>query len=486
MSRALMLPSPRELVVSAVKAVRGSRVVAFMIPAWQDGQPVYPTASFETNVREGYKKNELIYACLTMKANTTASVSLKVFNKKTREEIPVHPLRQLIERPNDMMSEQDFWSFTIINRDLAGVAYWQKLRAPAGNVVALWPIRPDWLQPIQSSKGITGYKYGAPGDLNPQMLDVADVLPFKLFDPLNLYGALSPVQVAGRVADVDNAATDFIKLFWEKGANPSGVFTSKLKLTDQAVKDIQRRWENRYGGFQKWTAPAVLDSDASYQRIGLTFKEMEFDSLDARNEARICMILQVPPGVVGATVGLARNTFSNYAEGRKSWWEDHLIPDYTFLAQHMTMDIAPEFGDDVYCDWDFSRVPALQEERDTRWTRATAALTAGGITLNDFRKEVGLEDLGPAGEVRFVPINVQVVPVNETPDQTVAAPAGADDTDKRSPGMSKVIAEGKHAPIVSGQPMPHDEAVAVPEVHIGDVSRWERMYKALEEADKNG
>ena len=55
-------------------------------------------------------------------------------------------------------------------------------------------------------------------------------------------------------------------------------------------------------------------------------------------------------------------------------------------------------------------VPALQEERNGRWTRATTALNAGGITVNEFCAEVGLEDKGPAGEYYLRSMAIVEVP----------------------------------------------------------------------------
>jgi HK97 family phage portal protein len=447
------MPSSNPLapLINAIKAAR-TRIVSLMVPSWQEGQPIYPQVNFENNVRLGYKKNELIFACEQAKANTTASVALKTFSRRTGEEIKDHPLRKLLEKPNRFMGESEFWSVSIINRDLAGMAYWQKLRSRAGNVVELWPMRPDYIRPIPSSGvGISGYKYGPSGE-NDVVLLAEDVLTFKIWDPLDFYQGLPPVQVASRVADVDNAATDFIKLLWERGTMPPGIFTSKLKLNDQAIADIQRRWQQRYGGYTKWTTPAVLDSDATYQRIGMDFKEMGFEDLDARSEARICMILQVPPIIVGATVGLKHGTMANYESSIKNWWLNNRVPDFKFLADAVNLQLAPEFDDDVFCNWDYTKVPVLQEERTSRWTRASAAYTAGIITRNDARAEMGLGEV-PDGDVYSQSNMATTVPAGEL-DVEPADPAESDE-EAGSKAMKAakdcyVLLDLAHDPVIRG------------------------------------
>ena len=74
--------------------------------------------------------------------------------------------------------------------------------------------------------------------------------------------------------------------------------TSSQHLSEAQVELIRKRWRERYGGSENWLEPAVLDADAKYEKTGLSFEEMGFETLDDRNEARICMVFNVPPIIV--------------------------------------------------------------------------------------------------------------------------------------------------------------------------------------------
>lgn len=380
------------------------------LPTWQVGRPAYTNTSFANNVTSGYRKNELIFACISVKANSAAVPVLRVHRKRDGEELPDHPLRALIANPNPMMTEFDFHAANLSYLDLAGRAYWEKERSRAGKLVHLWPLRPDWMKPVmQTGAMISGYEYAVPGETPPKLL-ATDVLAMRLWDPLDQYNGLAPVQVAARVGDVDNATSDFIKLFWEHGGMPVGLITTKQSLTPEAVTSIRAGWRERYGGYKNWTEPAVLHSEATYQRTGLTFGEMGFDALDARSEARICMVLRVPPILVGAKVGLDRSTFANYAEARKSFWQDTLLPEYRHIQDALTADLVPEYGGDIELRWDFSEVPALQEDANARWLRAREGLASGGLTVNEYREEIGLGNVAN-GDVFIRSLVQQEVPV---------------------------------------------------------------------------
>ncbi len=381
----------------------GGKSAATIVPTWQSGAPVYPDFSFENLVRFGWRRNELIFACVSKTAATASFVRLDVRRTADGETVDNHPLRQLIARPNPFMDEFDFWYAVTVYQKLAGGAYFEKERDRGGRVIRLWPLRPDWVRPVRSQRDfIGGYEYAIPG-LEPVTLRAEDVLDFRLFDPLNQFRGYPPAAVAGRVGDVDNATTDYLKLFMEQGGMPPGLLKTKQKLIDQDVSDIRRRWSERYGGIRGWTEPAVLDSDAEFQQVGMSFKDMGFDVLDARSEARICMVMNVPAIIVGAKIGLDRATYSNYAEARLAWWEDTLIPQYRNFESVVQNDLAPEFGDGLTVAFDFGDVPALKESEDAKYVRAGGALSGGYITVNEARVMVGLDDIGEPGDVFLRP-----------------------------------------------------------------------------------
>jgi HK97 family phage portal protein len=375
-------------------------VAASLQETWKNEQAVYPELNFESFVRHGWRKNELIFASISKTANTAAQVELDVFPLGSTEAMSEHPLRMLIRKPNKYMTEFDFWSAIIIYQKLYGRAYFEKERTRGGQVIALWPLRPDWVHPVPATANdIAYYEYAPPGINPPARIPVEDVLDFKLWDPMGMFSTWSPSAVAARTGDIDNATTDFLKLFFQKGGTPPGVLKTVQKLKDAQVEIIRRRWAERYGGYENWLQPAVLDADATYQRIGLTFEEMGFGILDSRNEARICMVMDIPPILVGAKVGLDRATYSNYGEARRAWWEDSLMPMYVNFGDTIENQLVPDFGGNITTAWNWLKVPALQEERSARWQRATAAFNAGAITINEFRFEIGLPSIGSSGDV---------------------------------------------------------------------------------------
>lgn len=383
-----------------------------MIPAWRENQPHYNEVKFETMVREGWRRNELIFACISKTANTSRSLSLDITNRDGKV-LEDHPAKRMLQSPNPFMNESDLWASVIIFLKLAGVAYYEKERSAAGRVVGLWPLRPDWVFPKITSKGITAYEYRVPG-MQPVMMPPEDILRFSLFDPLGLFRHYPPVAVAARSADSDNAVTDYIKLFFDEGGTPPGIFSTDQMLTETDISRIRASWKERYGGWRNWREPIVLSQGTTYQKTGASaVGDAGWDMLDKRNESRICMVLDVPPIIIGTQVGLAHSTFSNYAETRQSWWEDSILPMFENFLDTIQNGLLPEFGGNIAAQWDDSRIPALQVKRDAAREQALNELRAGAITRNQFNERIGMEDLGSRGEVYLMPINYVEVPLSQ-------------------------------------------------------------------------
>lgn len=383
--------------------LRGEKQVSALQPLWESTIPQYAmVGDFNVMVKEGYRKNELIYACITAKAKTAQQIALQVADTKD-EEFDEHPLLDLIHHPNDYMNESDFWASVSIFQALAGRAVYEIEYNNRGMPMALWPLRPDWikLKPKQNSPVIDYYEYTVPG-YAPVIMKPEQVLDFPLFDPLNRFVTYPPVAIAGRVGDVDNAATDLIKLIFESGGVPFGYLKTTQVITDEAQAEATRnRWLSVYGGWKNWIKPMLLDRDADYVKLSMNLDdEMGFANLDARNEARICAVLDVPPIIVGAKVGLEHGTYSNYKEARRVWWEDTVLAMYNNYMDVIEYKLLPLFPDAAMLKigWDTSRVYAFGENENEAWKRATDAWNANAITLAQFCDEIGLEEPKEGGE----------------------------------------------------------------------------------------
>lgn len=176
------------------------------------------------------------------------------------------------------------------------------------------------------------------------------------------------------------------------------------------------------------TSPVQAVTPVPYEGLVYNLEVADDESyLTTGGMVHNCQVFGVPPILVGANVGLARSTFSNYAEARKALWQETLVPLYKRMAHRLTTDLLVEFpgaGDEV--GFDFGKVEALHESEADKWTRAQAALAAGVITVNEARGYMGFAALDK-GDVLYLPSTVKVTPLDKLgepePDPNAPAPA---------------------------------------------------------------
>ena len=358
-----------------------------------------------------------------------------------------HPLAHLCARPNPYQSGIELIQSADVSLNLSGNAYFYVERGNSNGALgipkALWCLRPDRVMVVPGQDGdLKGYLYtpeGVSWDAAKLLLP-QDIIHIRLpnpGDPLEGLGyGLSPVSALARSADVDNRVTEFLKAFFDRGANPNLTVAFEGSLSDYDLARAREEFAAIYGGSDRWTRPVVLDSGAKVQRMSLTFDEMGFGELDERNESRILGPFGVPPILIGSRLGLLRSTYANYEEARRAFWQDTFVPELTLFVvdfQHALSGI-----DGSFPSFDFSNVPALQRDIPAM-VDAASKLWAMGVPANQALEAVGLS-IGdvPGGDVGYLPLNLMPVASAVAKPEPQGAPSG-------EPG-----AEGKSAdPLVA-------------------------------------
>ena len=377
--------------IPARKAEANEAVVSAVINATDNGF-TSPDASYGNFAQEGYAGNELVFACIREIATSTAEANLCLYDAN-HDKIDNSPLANLIAKPANGQTQYEFLENLITHLQIAGNAYVLKERARVG-VVSLMLLRPDRMSVIPGG----GYSYEVGG--KKYMIPAEDVGHLKFPNPNNDFYGLSPLQVLAKQINLDTDATTFTKAYFNNAGVPSGILKLRRKLSNQDEADrLRSAWHNKFQGNRNWHRIAILDEDATYEKMGGTLGEMEIPALRNLSESRICSALGVPAILVGANIGLQRSTFSNYAEARESFWEETLLPLYRRIEQFMVGLLEPEFPRERgQLEFDFSEVRALQEDEDAmvnrQLVRAQIAnqLITAGFTPSAALQAAGIED----------------------------------------------------------------------------------------------
>ena len=416
------------------------KAAPFIWPEWRMGEPIWSIIDYRSYAQEGFNENSIVYSAIMYKVKAITAAPLRAYSGTFEEPelLPAdHPLAKLVARPNRYQSWSEFQGLAEVYFNLSGNCYIYMDRDDN----AMYLMRPDLVKivPYPGKKDLMGFLYIPEGKGRQDGIPFLpqDIIHIRLpnpLDPLDGLGyGLSPLSPAARSANVDNQITKFLKLFFEKGAMPPGLLRYSIPLQDADVARMRERWQEQYGGMRNWTDIAVLDETGEYQRLGLTFDEMGFETLDERSESRICGPFGVPPILIGTRIGLNRATLANYELAWKAFWQDTMIPELRWFETDYQYYLQGERGEFVM--FDLSKIPALMPTAAEKEESANAAFLAGGITRNEYRAALGMDPI-EGGDVYLIPFNRTEVQIGQKPKPVTEEGTPEAEEEAKSAGMT--------------------------------------------------
>jgi HK97 family phage portal protein len=386
----------------------------FLWPAMRQGVAQWQITDFNSYITDGFQRNSLIYEAIMYKVRSTWYTPLRAYSGDVDhpDVLPLnHPLAALTHRPNAYQSAAQFMGSNTVYLNISGNSYVMLDRPKAGALpTAMYPLRPDRVWIVPGERNIKGYLY-VPEGKSPR--DGLPILPEDMIhvrlpnpgDPLEGMGyGLSPFAAMSRSADVDNGITEYLKIFFQRGAAPNVYLKFDVPMDDSTIAQVKHRFQEIYGGYEKWSDVGVVDQGGSIESFGSSFKEMAFEQLDYRNESRITGPFGVPLTVLNTLAGMSSSTYNNKETDRRIFWEDTMIPELGLHEADYQLSLAG--ADGAFVAFDTRQIPALKKDK-AALSSAFVALVNVGITKNAAASYLDM-DLGEIkdGEVIYLPLNL--------------------------------------------------------------------------------
>lgn len=438
-------------------AIAGAVGSVSLVSPWLRGVVWTISRSFLELARQGFGQNSAVYSCLRLLSQSVPEPPLLVYQvsgpKLERTQVTfAHPLARLIRQPNPLMTEYEMIEMITLHLGIVGRSHWWKQRDNLGRVKAIWPLRPDRVGPHYASppepeiasrqqpsdpdanpmQVLDGWNYWTPGMGEPRFLPAADVLNFNFPDPAGETGGivegLGPLQVLSREVEADNEATNFVGALLKNSAVPGSILKLKASgISREQAKKVKRNWMDQFGGNGRGE-PAVLDADTDYQAVGFNLSQLEFPQLRGISESRIAAAFGVPVILVGLYVGVKSSIKATISEQREYFAETTLSNLWRRISDQWTNDMAPEFGDDLVCAFDTTKVKALSGQAKDQIQPLAVAFAQGAVTIDEYR--VAVLNLPPlpngVGNVLMIPATSATSPADEDESQLGSSEQGDD------------------------------------------------------------
>ena len=413
--------------------------------------------TFQSLVNNAYKKNGVVFGAVQLVSSAVGAVPwvvLKQDSQGEKIEIREHPLAELMKRPNPRAGGARFFEQLVVYLLVSGSNYILKVEG-GGKTRGLYNLRPDLVSLRKENDPDSGWVY-TPDPNRPEKKTFylpEEILPLHIFDPLDEYSGLSPIEVAGLTIEQSNFSRKWNRNLLKNNARPTGLLKATgnvMQLTKEQVEQIESKFAEKYSGFGNAGRIPVLSGSLDWVQTGMSPGEMEGSAGQKVSDRLTSFTMGVASQLLGDTEA---STFSNYAEARKSLYQENIIPLMTWLRDELNYWIVKDFGDGLTLDFQRDQIDALQEDRAMQWRRVGQA---DWMTIDEKREATGMDKLdSPAGGAIVTAKGVIITADGEVVGVGSGMPLDGDVPDKEEGSSGQGGAEGE-----SSAPQPEVKDIA--------------------------
>jgi HK97 family phage portal protein len=314
---------------------------------------------------------------------------------------------------------------------LWGNGYAEINRNGYGEVVELWPITPDRVDP-EMRGGKLVYKIRV--DNQDKYLPREKVLhiPGLGFDGFTGY---SVIAMARKSIGLSMALETFGALYFGQGTHPGvvvshpGVLKDPTKLRDSLT--------GAYSGLGKTHRLMLLEENMKIEKIGIPPEDSQFLESRTFQIDEVARWFNLP---VHKLKEMTKSSFSNIESEQRSFYGDSILPWLVRLEQNYNMQLL-SLSDKEYSGrgrlyYKHNAEGILRADTVARGEFYTKMFNVGAMSVNDIRAK---EDMDPVdgGDIYLVPLNMTSLEnagkPPEPPKPPALPPASVPEPDKRRP-----------------------------------------------------
>lgn len=402
------------------------------------------TENDDNYITKGYQKNPTIYSIINLITKCAVSIPYMVYKKENGEAFKKYKslttgtinddsiiqskilkkdaftlvegteLEKLLERPNPAQSYATFMTELIAfgkltgNRYVYGIGPETRENAKFNELYVL----PSHLIEIKSGGMFEPVsKYCMSYNTTSFDIDAEDVLHIADFNPdydgsgSHLYGQ-SPLLSGLRTMTTNNEAVE-TSLKYLQNQTARGILTSDDEsLTPTQAQQLKDAFRRNYQGSYNAGDIIITPKKLSWTNFGLSAGDLQLMESYNATIKDICNIYSTPVQLLNNTES---STYNNMKEAKKAFYINAVIPELVKVRDELNRWLTPQYGEDLYIDFDFSTIPELQQEQEKLVDQLTKSYW---LSLNEKRQAMGystsedsvLDDI-------FIPANL--IPIDD-------------------------------------------------------------------------
>ena len=384
-----------------------------------------PKIAYDDLATDGYSENAIVYRCINEISNNASRVKINLF--RGDQELDNHPLLDLLYNPSPTMSQVEWFQALYSYLLISGNNYILSVGGDNTPPTELYNLRPDRMKIRSGTRAMpVAYDYMLKGQIVEsyivdQSTGASKVKHIKLFNPLDDYYGMSPMQASSVDIDQHNLANKHNVNLLQNGARPSGavIFNPKdetgghVQLSDVQRNQLMNDVNQRFSGTGNAGKPMLLEGDFEWKEMGLSPKDMDFIQLKNMSAKDIALVYGVPSQLIGIPDS---QTYSNFAEAKLALYNETIIPLLDRIQGDLNEWLVPMFNEQgLELRYDIDSIPAMAEQRKRVFESVSAGVKDGILTRNEAREQLGYEPIEGADSLL---VSANLMPLNLADDMT--------------------------------------------------------------------
>ncbi len=370
-----------------------------------------PSFSGVTVTDETALRVTAVLSCVKVLAESISTLPLTVFERQENGDKRAahdHPVSELLHTlANEESTAQSVRETLCAHVLLRGNAYARVVRDGGGDVREIWPLSPGSVEVVRPKPG------------GPLAFHVSESgTPTETLRPNQVWRipglswggvtGLSPISLAREGVGLAIALEQNTASALRNGSRVAGVVSHPHVMDDPEFQRFKQSWDDAFSGVSNAGKTVILEQGAKFEKVGMTFEDLQFLELKKFQVAEIARLFRVPLHMLFDDKAQPR---ANMEQASLEFVVYTLRPWLVRFEQTIARDLlAPSERRRYFAEHNVAGL--LRGDFAGRMAGYAAARQWGWMSVNDIRRLENLNGVGDQGDVYLQPLNM--------------APAGSD------------------------------------------------------------
>ena len=309
----------------------------------------------------------------------------------TEEDVANSWVLKLLKKPNQFQTETEFIKYFLLNAMLTGEVFQNQIKQAVWGITQTYVLPSDKMkvnfvdnmQQDYRLKEIKDFYYNGLTRIEAdEMVWRKEICNYTTPDARGMSKLNSLLNSGKALQAIYESA---IRTLSDRGA--LGMITpatgTDYKLQPKESKALKQAWSNKYGITGDKAPVVIADIPLNYTPVAMNLQELQLNETQLRNFRNCCMVMNVPPPLLGDLSGAALN---NMKILEKSLYENGIKPPMTWMCE--TFDVAFELPQNESIIADYRDIEVLQADAKLKADTMAVLVDKGIISTEAARREM--------------------------------------------------------------------------------------------------